>query len=73
MGIKRIKSVNRMEETRKEKMSTSKEVEEIQYREIEKKKEGVNQRRKEKMKMSKEVEEICYREFKKEKKKVLIQ
>ena len=52
--------MNKMEERRKVKMSMSKEVEDIQYREIEKKKEkeeGVDPRRKEKMKMSKEVEE----------------
>ena len=45
MAIKRIESVSKREETRKEKLNTSKEVEEIQYREIEKnydKEEGVN-------------------------------
>ena len=61
-----------MEETRKEKLNTSKKVEEIQYREIEmnyEKEEGVNERRKEKVKMSKYVEEICHREVTKEKEK----
>ena len=72
MGIKRIESVNKMEETRKEKLNISKEVAEILHREIEKnydKEEGVNQRRKEKMKMSKDVEEICHREVTKKKEK----
>ena len=71
MGIKRIESVNKMEETRKEKLNTSKKVEEIQYREIEMnyEKEGVNERRREKVKMSEYVEEICHREVTKENEK----